>query len=87
MQHINPLEIRHGDFMIMIDIKILQEVLHIKVINLIGHVEILEDQLDNVLDLLSGEVPVLPLVEYVEEHSHRDDYLLELGGWLRHGEF
>lgn len=87
MQHINPLEIRHGDFMIMIDIKILQEVLHIKVINLIGHVEILEDQLDNVLDLLPGQVPVLPLVENVEEHSHGDDYLLELGGWLWHGEF
>jgi len=87
MQHINPLEIRHGDFMIMIDIKILQEVLHIKVINLIGHVEILEDQLDNVLDFLPGQVPVLPLVENVEEHSHGDDYLLELGGGLWHGEF
>lgn len=51
MQDIDSFKILKCDLMVIVDIKILQEVLNVKLIDLVGHVEVLEDKIDDLTDL------------------------------------
>jgi hypothetical protein len=78
VQHIHYLEILNRNLMVVIDIKILQKVLHIHVVYLVWHVEVLENQLYHVFDLFASQVPIMTLVENVKQHFYRHNNLLEL---------
>jgi hypothetical protein len=78
VQHIHSLEVLNRNLMVVIYIKILQKVLHIHVVHLVWHVEVLEDQLYHVFDLFASQVSVVTLVENVKQHFYWHDDLLEL---------
>ena len=64
--------------MVVVDIKVLQEVLHVHVIHFIWHVKVLEDKFDHILDLFACKMSIMSFVENIEQHSYWNDDLLEL---------